>query len=91
MGWDLGEFKQKGTVETRWGTRDELLSACNIAKECGIDILIDAVLNHKIGADRVEPFPAVPVDAQNRLKDAGPEREIEGWTAYDFPGRGEKV
>ncbi|KAG5353531.1 hypothetical protein C0989_005978 [Termitomyces sp. Mn162] len=85
--WDLGEFKQKGLVETRWGSRKELLSACNAAKNHGIDILIDAVLNvwilfnvelkHKIGADRVERFPAVPVDEQNRLKDIGPEREIE--------------
>ncbi|KAG5734948.1 Glucan 1,4-alpha-maltohexaosidase [Termitomyces sp. T112] len=88
--WDLGEFKQKGLVETRWGSRKELLSACNAAKNHGIDILIDAVLNHKIGADRVERFPAVPVDEQNRLKDIGPEREIEGWTAFDFLGRGEK-
>lgn len=43
--WDLGEFHQKGTVGTRWGTREELLHACNIAKQHGIDILIDAVLN----------------------------------------------
>lgn len=43
--WDLGEFDQKGAVQTRWGTRAELLSACNVAQEHGIDILIDAVLN----------------------------------------------
>ncbi|KAG6877797.1 hypothetical protein C0993_003771 [Termitomyces sp. T159_Od127] len=89
--WDLGEFKQKEVIETRWGSKEELLSACNAAKNSGVDILIDAVLNHKIGADRVERFPAVPVDEQNRLRDIGPEREIEGWTAFDFPGRGEKV
>ena len=43
--WDLGEFKQKGTVATRWGTKEELLSAVRVAKESGIDVLIDAVLN----------------------------------------------
>ncbi|KAG6817650.1 hypothetical protein H0H87_005407 [Tephrocybe sp. NHM501043] len=89
--WDLGEFERKGIVETRWGTKDELLSACRVAKECGIDIIIDAVLNrhsqHKLGADRVEQFPAVPVDAQDRRKAIGREREIEGWTAFNFPGR----
>lgn len=43
--WDLGEFVHKGTVATRWGTREELLHACKVANEHGIDILIDAVLN----------------------------------------------
>ncbi|KAJ7104144.1 glycoside hydrolase family 13 protein [Mycena belliarum] len=88
--WDLGEFDQKGTVKTRWGTRDELLGACKVASSHGIGILIDAVLNHKLGADRVENFLAVPVDPQNRLKEAGAMREIDGWTAFDFKGRGDK-
>jgi hypothetical protein len=53
--WDLGEFEQKGSIETRWGTREELLVACNVAKQHGIDILIDAVLN-------VCSRPSVPVN-----------------------------
>lgn len=43
--WDLGEFDQKGSVATRWGTKEELLQACNVARQNQIDILIDAVLN----------------------------------------------
>ncbi|KAJ6513236.1 alpha amylase [Mycena sanguinolenta] len=88
--WDLGEFEQKGAVKTRWGTRDELLQACRVAAAHGIDIIIDAVLNHKLGADRFQKFLALPVNPQNRLEDAGPLREIDGWTAFDFKGRGEK-
>ncbi|KAJ6531810.1 glycoside hydrolase superfamily [Mycena capillaripes] len=88
--WDLGEFDQKGTVRTRWGTRDELLQACRVAKAHGIDVIIDAVLNHKLGADRIESFSAVPVNPRNRLKDEGPARDIDGWTAFDFKGRGNK-
>ncbi|KAG2017735.1 alpha amylase [Coprinopsis cinerea AmutBmut pab1-1] len=88
--WDLGEFMHKGTTKTRWGTRDELLSACKLAKEHGIDILIDAVLNHKLGADRYETFHAVPCQPDNRLRDAGPEQEIQGWTGFDYPSRGDK-
>ncbi|KAF7374878.1 Glycoside hydrolase family 13 protein [Mycena sanguinolenta] len=100
--WDLGEFDQKGklahaiqfegAIKTRWGTRDELLQACRMATAHGIDIIIDAVLNvvHKLGADRLEKLDAVPVDPQNRLKNAGPVREIDGWTAFDFKGRGNK-
>jgi hypothetical protein len=90
--WDLGEFDQKGTVGTRWGTKEELLQATAIAKAHGIDIIIDAVLNvcgylepkikisqvqHKMGADRSETFKAIPVDPQNRLVTIGPERQIE--------------
>ncbi|KAJ7158745.1 glycoside hydrolase family 13 protein [Mycena filopes] len=89
--WDLGEFNQKGTVKTRWGTRDELLRACQVAAAHGVDVLIDAVLNHKLGADRVETFPAVPVNPDNRLVDEGPVRDIDGWTAFDFKGRGRKL
>ncbi|EIW84269.1 glycoside hydrolase family 13 protein [Coniophora puteana RWD-64-598 SS2] len=85
--WDLGEFDQKGTVATRWGTREELLDACKTAKEHQLLILIDAVLNHKMGADRRESFPAVPVDPTDRTKEIGKERVIQAWTAYDFTGR----
>ena len=43
--WDLGEFDQKGTVATRWGTKGELVNAVAVAKRRGIDVIIDAVLN----------------------------------------------
>ncbi|KAH8826661.1 glycoside hydrolase family 13 protein [Flagelloscypha sp. PMI_526] len=88
--WDLGEFNHKGNIATRWGTREELLKACDAAKRHGIDILIDGVLNHKLGADRKETFSAIPVDNNNRLKEIGKARKIDGWTAFDFPGRGNK-
>ncbi|KAF9267758.1 glycoside hydrolase family 13 protein, partial [Marasmius fiardii PR-910] len=88
--WDLGEFDQKGQIGTRWGTKAELLQASAIGKTHGVDLLIDAVLNHKMGGDRKESFPAVPVKADNRLKVIGKAREIEGWTAFDFPGRGDE-
>ncbi|KAI0303756.1 glycoside hydrolase family 13 protein [Multifurca ochricompacta] len=88
--WDLGEFHQKGTINTRWGSKDELLSAIAVAKQHGIDVLIDAVLNHKVGADRIETFDAIPVDNANRLREIGPIRQIEGWTAFDFSGRSGK-
>jgi alpha-amylase len=45
--WDLGEFDQKGAQRTKWGTKDELLSAIKTATEKGIICYIDAVMNHK--------------------------------------------
>jgi alpha-amylase len=43
--WDLGEFTRRGTKPTRWGTKEELVEAIRVAKEHGIDVLIDAVTN----------------------------------------------
>ncbi|KAF8520501.1 glycoside hydrolase family 13 protein [Gautieria morchelliformis] len=88
--WDLGEFTQKEDTSTRWGTKEELVQASTAARKHGIGIIIDTVLNHKLGADRTEVFPAVEVDPTNRKVPLGPAREIEGWTAFDFPGRGNK-
>lgn len=45
MQWDLGEFDQKEDKSTRWGTKEELLRASAVAKEHGIGVIVDAVLN----------------------------------------------
>lgn len=53
---DLGEFEQKnakGETRTNWGTKEELVHAVKVAKENGVITYIDAVLNHKAGADEV--------------------------------------
>lgn len=43
--WDLGEFDQKGSIATRWGSKTDFLHAIAKAKSHGIDSLIDAILN----------------------------------------------
>jgi alpha-amylase len=43
--WDLGEFDQRGSVATRWGTKEELLRACDAARQSNMNVIIDAVLN----------------------------------------------
>ncbi len=52
--WDLGEFEQQGTVRTKYGTKKELEEAIEVLHQQGIDILYDAVLNHRLGADESE-------------------------------------
>ena len=49
--YDLGEFDQKGTIRTKYGTKDEYLDAIKEAHKYGIDIYADMVFNHKMGAD----------------------------------------
>jgi alpha-amylase len=80
--WDLGEFDQKGGTATHWGTKAELLDAIKVAKEAGIITYIDAVLNHKAGADEAELFKAIMVDRNNREKDVATGNDVEGWTKW---------
>jgi alpha-amylase len=60
--YDLGEFDQKGAVPTKWGSKGDLESFLSEARELGMGVIWDAVLNHKAGADFPEAFPAVKVD-----------------------------
>jgi alpha-amylase len=40
--YDLGEFDQKGGKGTKWGTKEELLTLNENAKECGMGLYWDA-------------------------------------------------
>ena len=64
--YDLGEFDQKGSVGTKWGTKDELKEFALEAKKVGMGIYFDAVLNHKAGADRTEKCWVVEVDQNGK-------------------------
>ena len=87
--FDLGEFDQKGSIPTKYGTKEEYIEAIKILHENNIKVLADIVLNHKMGADETEKVLAVEDDASDRnvsLTDAKP---ITVWTKYTFPGRGD--
>ncbi|KAI9932117.1 hypothetical protein ASPWEDRAFT_171758 [Aspergillus wentii DTO 134E9] len=88
--YDLGEFDQKGSRATKWGTREQLEDLVSFARDLGIGIYWDAVLNHKAAADYTERFPAVKVDPGQRNVETSCPEEIEGWVGWDFPGRGDK-
>lgn len=85
--WDLGEFEQKGTIRTKYGTKQELTEAIEELHKYGINVYLDVVLNHKAGADETEKFQAVEVDSSDRTKVISEPYEIEGWTKFTFPGR----
>lgn len=55
--YDLGEFNQKGTVPTWFGTRGELESLVEKAHSHGLSLIADMVLNHNSGADSKEVNP----------------------------------
>ncbi len=91
--FDLGEFDQKGTVPTKYGTREQLLAAVKAGQEAGMQVYADVVLNHKNGGDETEKVQAVAYYADNRTQrvvDDNGSEEIETWSKFTFPGRGDK-
>lgn len=47
--YDLGEFNQKGSISTRFGTKQDLIKTLKTYKDLGILCMVDLVLNHRSG------------------------------------------
>lgn len=88
--FDLGEFEQKGSVRTKYGTKDQYIAAIKAAKDVGVQVYADVVLNHKLGADAVEEVEATPFDPNDRNRPIGDRQTIKVWTHFTFPGRNGK-
>lgn len=86
----LGEFEQKGSVRTKYGTREEYCAAIRQAQKAGIQVYADVVFNHKLGADGEEEFTATPYNPDNRTEPLGEPQTIKAWTHFTFPGRAGK-
>jgi len=88
--YDLGEFDQKGTVRTKYGTKSQYLNAINKLHENGLQVYADIVLNHKAGADGTETVKAVQVNSWDRNSTSSDAYDIDAWTRFDFSGRNGK-
>ena len=88
--YDLGEFDQKGSVRTKYGTRAEYLAALAALKAAGIQIYVDAVLNHRMGGDNTELVRATPYYQDDRRQAKGGPRDIRAYTHFQFAGRAGK-
>lgn len=88
--YDLGEFDQKGTVRTKYGTKDEYIQAIKEAHKNNIYVYGDVVFNHKAGADSAEYVEARQVAWNNRNQFVGDKRTIKAHTVFNFPGRNGK-
>jgi alpha-amylase len=52
--FDLGEFDQKGSVKTKYGTKKQFINAIKALHKHSLGVMGDIVLNHKNGADEME-------------------------------------
>jgi alpha-amylase len=55
--YDLGEFDQKGTIPTWFGTASQLMELIRTAHGNGLSVVADVVINHNSGADAQEVNP----------------------------------
>lgn len=85
--YDLGEFDQKGSVRTKYGTRDQYLQALQQLRQAGLQVYADAVLNHRMGADQAEQCRATPYARGDRIHPKGAQRDIQAYTGFSFSGR----
>jgi alpha-amylase len=85
--YDLGEFDQKGSVRTKFGTKEEYRKAVDVLHEKGLRAYVDIVLNHMGGADEIERVWVRRVDPENREVFTSDPFEIDAFTKFTFPGR----
>ncbi len=85
--FDLGEFDQKGTVRTKYGTKEEYLKCIEALHQHSISVIADMVLNQKLGGDDPETFTAIEVNPDNRNEFISEPETVEAFTKFNFPGR----
>ncbi|MEK4513354.1 alpha-amylase [Paenibacillus sp. FSL K6-2524] len=84
--YDLGEFNQKGTVRTKYGTKAELKTAVNALHSNNVQVYADIVVNHMMGADQTENIKVTQVEGNNRNNTIS-EFNTNVSTKYNFSGR----
>jgi alpha-amylase len=73
--YDLGNYNQKGTTETRFGSRSELVNMMTQMRTRGIEVYADIVLNHIYTNDaQAQANPAVKTYFANEAFVGGQQR-----------------
>ena len=85
--FDLGEFDQKGSIPTKYGSKADYLAAIKALQAQGLEVYADIVFNQMMGADATEVIEADVKAWDNRLYEVVSEKEVEVWTKFTFPGR----
>lgn len=85
--FDLGEFDQKNSMATKYGTKDQYIEAIEALHQNKLQALADTIFNHKAGGDELEKIGVRRVNKENRNEFTSDVFEIEAWTKFTFPGR----
>lgn len=85
--YDLGEFDIHGSVQTRYGTREQYLQAIDALHNENIQVYVDVVLNHLGGGDETELIKVIKMDPENRNVAISEPYDIEAYTRFTYPAR----
>jgi len=88
--YDLGEFDQKGSIRTKYGTKEEYIQVIEEVHKYNMEVYADVVFNHKAGADDSEIVKAIQVEKYDRNIEIGEVKEIESHTIFTFLSRNNK-
>ena len=88
--YDLGEFDQKGSIRTKYGTKEEYIQVIEEVHKYNMEVYADVVFNHKAGADDSEIVKAIQVKKYDRNIEIGEVKEIESHTIFTFLSRNNK-
>ncbi|HZZ44898.1 MAG TPA: alpha-amylase [Tepidisphaeraceae bacterium] len=88
--YDVGEFDQKGSVRTKYGTREQYLAAVKAVQDAGMHVYADVVFNHRMGGDETEEVEIEEIDQNDRNIVATPPYKIHAWSHFKFQGRGDQ-
>ena len=84
--YDLGEFNQKGSTPTRYGTLSQLVSAISAFKGKGISVYADIVMNHQMFADYQENVNGQLLWTGFSFPGRGNKYSSFKWSAANFNG-----
>lgn len=85
--YDLGEFDSKGSVRTKYGTKQEYLEAIAALHQHHIQVYVDIVLNHLGGGDETEKITVLKMNPDNRTEAMSEPYQIEAFTRFTYPAR----
>ncbi len=88
--YDLGEFNQKGSVGTRYGTKAEYIAAIKAMKSAGINVYADIAVRQKLGADKIESVSAADFNMKDGPQMIGGRKKVGALSKFTFPGRKSK-
>jgi alpha-amylase len=85
--YDLGEFDQKGSIPTKYGTKEEYIHAIDLLHQAGLEVYADIVVDHLLGADTTQEVEVVRVSDYNRNQPVSGNEKIDAWCKFDYAGR----
>lgn len=85
--FDLGEFDQRGSIRTKYGTKEQYLHCIEEMHKNNIKVIADIVLNHKEAGDETEKVLVRDQNPDDRNAVPGEYYEREIQSKFTFPGR----